>query len=286
MEVKHPNNIKDTSLISVHELKDILGKPNVKVFDVRGIWGKTPNSLYEDYVLGHIPNAIFLDWRKEFIDVSKVPSLAQVSSFVEAKKSFKNLGIKKGDKIVLYDDYHHIFAGRVWWAMRYWGFTNVQVLNGGFKYWKSQGFSITKEILKVEKGTFEPKCQEGLRLSLEDFIIEKEKAYVLDGRGMAGYKGKLEDPRTGHIPGAISTAYTSFLDKETGLFIGESEIIALFNKAIPNWKSEKIICSCGAGYSGTVAMLALASLSIKASLFDGSFNVWKLDSNRPVSQSI
>ncbi|MEP2781124.1 MAG: hypothetical protein ABJP33_01645 [Pseudoruegeria sp.] len=48
-----------------------------------------------------------------------------------AEKAFKALGINEGDLVVLYDNYHHMHAGRIWWAMRYWEFANVRVLNGG-----------------------------------------------------------------------------------------------------------------------------------------------------------
>jgi len=283
-EFKDENKI--SPLISAKELNNVLGQSNLKIFDVRGIWGTNPRSLYDEYKAEHIPTAQFLDWRKEFIEVNIAPNLAQISSFAQAKQSFTDLGIDTGDSVILYDDYHHMFAGRVWWAMRYWGFDNIRVLNGGFKNWQLENLPISREIPKTSKGTFEPKPQEHLRLSLEDFIIEKEHSCVLDGRGIAGYNGKPEDPRTGHIPNAISAAYNSLLDKNTGLFLEPTEIITLFNKTIPNWRTEKIICSCGAGYSGTVAMLALARLGIQSSLFDGSFNMWKQDPNRPIAQSI
>ncbi len=282
---KNINTMKQASLISSKELNNVLTKPNVKVFDVRGTWGTDPRSLRNDYVWEHIPGAIFLDWRKEFIQQNIAPNLAQVSSFEEAKESFKNLGIHKEDTVILYDDYYHMFAGRIWWAMRYWGFKNVKVLNGGFKYWKSQGLPISQEIPKVSPGTFEPVCQKSLRISLEDFLVEKNHACVLDGRGIAAHKGNPDDPRTGHIPGAISAAYNSLVDKTTGLFLEEEKIVTLFNNTIPNWRTEKIISSCGAGYSGTVVMLALANLGIDSSLFDGSFSVWKQDPARPVEQS-
>lgn len=272
-------------LITAIELNNIIGQPNVKIFDVRGIWGTEPTSLQHEYVDGHIPTATFLDWRKEFIEKDVVPNLAQVSSLKEAKQSFIDLGINKEDIVILYDNYHHMFAGRIWWAMCYWGFGNVHVLNGGFNYWQEQGFPVSKEITKIAKGTFEPKPKYHLRKSLEDFLSEKGNSCVLDGRGKGSYNGNPEDPRTGHIPGAISAAYNSFLDKKTRLFLEPSEMIELFERTIPYWRTKKIICSCGAGYSGTIAMLALASLGIESSLFDGSFSVWKLDPTRPIVQS-
>jgi len=252
------------SLITTKELNEVIGNPKVKIFDV---------------------TSTFLDWRKEFIQQDMAPNLAQISSFEEAKQSFEQLGIDQGDIVILYDDYYHMFAGRVWWSMRYWGFENVHVLNGGFKHWQSQDLPVSQELPEVSLGTFIPVCQAYLRVPMADFLTQKDNACVLDGRGIAGYKGKPEDPRTGHIPGAINAAYDVLVNKETGLFLEKEQLIALFDKAVPNWRTEKIISSCGGGYSGTVAMLALAHLGAQSSLFDESFSVWKLDPNRPVEQS-
>ncbi len=272
-------------LISTQQLNEILEKANVKIFDVRGIWGTDPRSLHNDYLWGHIPGAIFLDWTQEFVEQNKPLNLASVSGYEEAKRSFKTLGINKEDTVVLYDDDYHMFAGRIWWAMRYWGFENVYVLNGGYTHWKSQGLTISREIPEFAMGTFEPLQQKHLRVSLEDFLLQKDTTCVFDGRGIAGYNGKPEDPRTGHIPGAISTPYNVIIDTKTGVFRDKQELLTLFDDAAPNWRAETIISSCGAGYSGTVAMLALASLGVQSSLFDGSFSVWKQDPNRPVEQS-
>jgi len=273
-------------LITAQELNAILGKEAVKIFDVRGVWGKNPSSLFEDYNKEHIPTASFLDWKKEFIEQDKTPNLAQIASKSEVAISFKRLGIHKEDTVILYDENNHMFAGRIWWAMRYWGFTNVYVLNGGFKYWKAQNFPTSQVIPKNSEGTFAPKQREYLRVPLEELIPQKETSYLLDGRGVAGYNGKTEDPRTGHIPGAISTPYNVIVDKETGLFHTKQQLITYFNKNVPDWQNQPIICSCGSGYSGMIVMLALASLGIEASFFDESFSVWKLDPKRPVEQSL
>lgn len=289
MRQGNSNNTEDgallSPLISAKELEAVLSEPNTKVFDVRGAWGSDPRSLYDDYIAEHIPTSTFLDWRKEFIEQGIAPALAQVSSHEEAKQSFRNLGINKDDAVILYDDNYHMFSGRIWWVLRYWGFENVRVLNGGLKNWKLQNLPISQEIPEVTPGTYEPQCQEHLRVPLSDFLVEKDTACVLDGRGSIGYNGKPENPRTGHIPGAINAAYNVMVDKETGLFHEKESHMALFNDKVPNWRTEKIISSCGAGYSGTVVMLALADLGIQCSLFDESFAVWKLDPARPIQQS-
>ena len=274
-----------TPLISAEDLNKLLGTPNVKIFDVRGIWGTDPRGLEDAYNTEHLPHAVFLDWRRHFIEQNVAPSLAQVADYEAVKASFKALGISLGDTVILYDDHYHMFAGRIWWAMRYWGFTNVRVLNGGLTHWKAQNLPLTQNIPTIEAGSFEPVCQEHLRIALDDFMVEKIHTHVFDGRGSVGYNGKPEDPRTGHIPGAISASYNAFVDPETRLFYPPEKLEQLLNERVANWRTEKIISSCGAGYSGTVPLLALAMFGIESSLFDESFSVWKLDPNRPVEQS-
>ncbi|WP_072681581.1 sulfurtransferase [Arcobacter sp. LA11] len=278
-------NEKKSPIFKAEELNKLLDKEEVKVFDVRGIWGSNPSSLYEEYEKEHIKGAAFLDWRKEFLEQNKDPNIAQICSKDEAKESFKNLGINKEDTVILYDDYFNMFAGRVWWAMKYWGFENVYVLDGGLKYWKEQNLPISKEIPATSIGSFEPSCKEELRISLENVIKEKDSSCLFDARGVANYNGKEEDSRSGHIPGAINTAFNTVLDKETGLFLEKEELNSLFETITPKEYKNKIIVSCGSGYASTVVMLALESLDIKSTLFDESFAIWKEDINREVEQS-
>jgi len=269
-------------IIKAEKLNEILDKEDVKIFDVRGIWGANPSSLYEEYKQSHIKNAYFLDWRKEFIEQNKDVNLAQVSSLANGKQSFKNLGINKNDTVILYDEYHNMFAGRIWWAMRYFGFKNVYVLDGGFRYWKAQNLPVSKELPKSMEGSYTPTIEKNLRISMESFIDKKDTSYVLDARGEANYKGKVEDKRSGHIPKAINIPFGSMLDSNTGLFLEKEQLKEIFDKNIKEDKD--IIVSCGSGYASTVVMLVLEHLGIESTLFDESFAIWKEDLNKEIEQ--
>lgn len=272
-------------LISAHELSGVLDQSNVKVFDVRGTWSSPARALYEDYLKGHIPGASFIDWTKDFLEQGTAINLAAVADREAATQSFKTLGINKDDRVVLYDDYHHMQAGRIWWAMRYWGFSNVRVLNGGWKYWVSQGYAVSQDIPQITEGSFEPKCQEDLRVSTDDLVSEMGRACLIDARGPIGYIGKPDDPRTGHIPGAFHVPFSAMLDTDTGLFLSLDQIERVFDQSAANWRDGKIISSCGSGYAGTVIMLALEQLGVASTLYDGSFAEWKQNPSRAVEQA-
>ncbi len=275
-----------SGLISASDLSDLLGQPRLKLFDVRGTWQSPARAIPEAYQEGHIPGAVFVDWTKEFLEQGVELSLASIANLDEARRSFERLGINAGDTVVIYDDYHHMFAGRIWWAMRYWGFAQVWVLDGGFPNWLAEGRPVTSEPTEAALGTFMPQERASLRIGLEDFIARHRELQVLDARGPNSYAGKPDDPRTGHIPGVVHIPFRSLLDEKTGVFRDVEAIEKVFDEAFSAWREQPLISSCGAGYSATVAMLALSKLSVSSPLFDGSFAAWKQDPTRPVEQSL
>lgn len=272
-------------LLPAQDVLGLLDQPNVKLFDVRGTWSTPARALPEDYAAGHIPGAVFLDWTAEFIEQGVPINLANVSDEAGARQSFKRLGIDEGDLVILYDDYHHMQAGRIWWAMRYWGFDNVRVLDGGWSNWQARGLPQSVDAKAATKeGSAQPKRQDYWRIDLDSFISSYDGACVLDGRGPANYAGNADDPRSGHIPGSIHTPFGAMLDPDTGCFLKDDALRRVFQEAAPDWQSRQIICSCGSGYAATVVMLALESLGVASTLFDGSIAAWKADPDRPLRQ--
>lgn len=272
-------------LISADQLEDLLGEPSVKVFDVRGTWSTPARALPEDYDTGHIPGAAFLDWTKHFIEQDVAPGLAAVADEIGAKQAFAALGINEGDLVVLYDDYHHMLAGRIWWAMRLWGFADVRVLNGGWGYWSARNKPVSKTTPQIVPGAFQPRAQEELLVSLETFLSTKDQHCVIDARGAGNFAGQADDPRTGHIPNSLNLPFSAVLDADTGLFLNPESIARVFDEKTPQWRDTPIITSCGSGYAATVILLALSQLDRTAGMFDGSFSIWKQDPDRPVAQS-
>lgn len=278
------SSITQSPLISATELLEILDKPTTKLFDMRGTWSSPVRALPEEYQFGHIPGAVFLDWTTEFLEPDIAVGLAPVASVEAATASFKRLGINKGDEVVLYDDYHHMFAGRLWWALRYWGFDNVRVLNGGWHYWSSQNLPTSDQTPELVSGTFIPVEHAQHRISMEAFLIQKHRACVMDGRGAKGYNGTADDDRSGHIPGAINIPFSLTMNEHSGLFLDPAALTEVFDRKAPEWRDKTIVSSCGAGYSGTVLMIALSTLGMESTLFDDSFAVWKLDPDRPTER--
>ncbi|WP_299958453.1 rhodanese-like domain-containing protein [uncultured Roseobacter sp.] len=272
-------------LISADELIAVIDAPNVKVFDVRGTWASPARALPDDYDTGHIPGAVFLDWTRHFIAQDVAPGLAPIADEAEAGVSFATLGINEGDLVVLYDASSHMHAGRIWLAMRHWGFDNVRVLDGGWTNWKNLGMQVSTALAMPGTGSFVPKHVPGLKIDLEEFLTLQDGACVIDARGAANYAGKADDPRSGHIPDALNVPFSAMLDPDSGRFLDTATIVTVLDERAPDWASKPLIASCGSGYAATVVLLALAKIDKTGILFDGSFAVWKQDPDRPVAQS-
>ena len=271
-------------LISADELNGLLGRSDVKIFDVRGTWSGTVEDAENAYREGHIPGAVFLDWKTYFMEPDLPPNVAPVASQENATADFAALGINDGDTVILYDDYHHMMAGRIWWAMRYRGFKNVKILNGGWTHWQHKGHATSIDVTTPSKGSFVATQNNDLIVSLDDVIKTKDASNLVDARGPVGYIGDPDDPKTGHISGAINLSFREVLDEDSILFKSDADIADVFHKNLPEFTEKPLITSCGSGYAATILLIALEQIGVTAPLFDGSFAVWKQDDTRPIEQ--
>jgi thiosulfate/3-mercaptopyruvate sulfurtransferase len=271
-------------LISAETLLENLDDPKIKVFDVRGVWGANPGSERDQYDKGHIPGAVYLDWTKHFIAPRTLIPEAPVASAADARQSFAALGISAGDTVVLYDHYNHMFASRLWWAMQYWGFGNVKILDGGWPCWNSREHPVSMDEVLPTQGDFVPQKQAHLRVDTSQVLARSPDTILLDARIEKNYLGNSSDPGSGHIPGAISIPFKSLMREEDGPFKASAELEALFAGKLGAWRDKPIISYCAAGYASSVILVALQILGAEAVLYDDSFVVWKKDPQRPIEQ--
>ncbi|NKB68729.1 MAG: sulfurtransferase [Candidatus Latescibacteria bacterium] len=203
--------MQDTPLVDAQYLLDHRADPHLKIFDIRATWGDDPRSLHQDYLQGHIPGAAFLDWTQELITTGTPIPEAPVPSLEKAQASFAALGIDTDDTVVLYDDYSHMFASRLWWVMRYFGLAKVRILNGGWSHWRGQGLPVSTEEEKTASGAFVPRQQQDLLVDAKAVLERPEETGLLDGR-------TADSHRENRIPGAVSMPYKTLIDEDSGLF--------------------------------------------------------------------
>jgi len=282
----------DGPVVSTGWLEANLDSPVLRVVDVRGKIlppGSKPRYLpkREDYEAAHIPGAVFVDWTRDIVDTGD-PVPVQVAAAEPFAAKMSELGLGDEHLIVAYDDYDHILAGRMAWALRYYGHEAVRVLNGGWSRWLAEGRATTREAPQRGPARFTSRVRPELRRTADQVMRALGKADVLlvDARPPEQYAGTATAAtRSGHIPGARNVHYARLVDPNTGEFLPRDDLARAFAAAgvdvgrLPR----EVVVYCNGGVSCTVPLEALRMLGREdVALYDGSWNEWGNDETRPV----
>ena len=108
---------------------------NVKIIDCSWHMPQTKRIGFEEYKSSHIPKARFFDLDENSNKSTNLPHMLVNKS--DWDKIVSNMGIKKEDKIIIYDNSDVISSCRCWFNFIYFGHDPnlVHVLNGGLKKW-------------------------------------------------------------------------------------------------------------------------------------------------------
>ncbi len=274
-------------------LEQHLGAPWLRVVDVRGRVlppGSHPRYLpkREEYDAAHVPGAIFVDWTKDIVDPDD-PVPVQIAKPDRFAQRLGELGIGDLDVVVAYDDYDHIFSGRLAWALRYYGHDAVRVLDGGWSRWLAEGRPTSRDVPHPVPARFTPVVRGALRRTGDDVMarLGDPGVLIVDARPPDQYSGAVTASRRGgHIPGARNVHYARLIDPGTARFLSAPDMARVFAEAgvdVEHLPSE-VVVYCNGGVSCTVPLNALRILGHdNVAVYDGSWNEWGNDEGRPVA---
>jgi thiosulfate/3-mercaptopyruvate sulfurtransferase len=182
---------KPELLVEAPDLMKLPTKRMIRVLDARG------KGKYQD---GHVPGAVWVDaqaWAHAFAAGQDAAKWEQIIS---------PLGVTPADTIVIYDDNQSKDAARIWYILRYWGFDDVRLLNGGWKAWQATGAEPQKETPVVQPIKDLKLKAEPERLATKAQLLDLLKSkppQIVDARSEGEYCGTEETAkRNGSIPGA------------------------------------------------------------------------------------
>jgi len=207
---------------------------------------------------GHIPGSNHADFTDKLSGDKKrfrntLPSPAQ---FVSA---MGELGIGDDSRVVLYDNSNSMWAARVWWMLRWVGFDNAAILDGGFEDWKLWGRSVSITLPSTKLQTLTLNCRPELFVTKQVVMnsLDDRSICLIDALSEAQFKGEQSDlGLSGHIPGAINIPATSLLDPDSGRYLSEGHLASLFS----NNRSERIILYCGSGIAASSNAFVMSCL--------------------------
>jgi len=285
-------------LVDAETLTAQLGNPALRIFDAtvhlrRAVEGGpyTVDTGWPEYQQAHLPGAAFADIPGKLSDTrSPYPfALPPAGAFAAAAGS---LGIGPGTHVVAYAQASPMWATRFWWLLRFFGFDDVSVLNGGLPAWLAAGLATEPGDVRYPLARFAARPRPELLATLDDVraVVGGDgrtchgRTCLLNALSESAFRG--EGPgaysRPGRIPGSSSLPAAGLVDPVTNRFRPLPQLEAAVDAAGVRG-GEPVIAYCGGGISATVDLFALLLTGrADARLYDGSLTEWSADPSLPL----
>ena len=244
------------SLVETDWLAEHLNDPKVRIIEV-----DEDTTAYEK---NHVPGAASWNWTtdlhaevgREYIDQDGLLKLLQQAGVDDTT-------------VALYGGNNNWFAAYAYWILKYLGFDNVKLLNGGRKKWELESRELTTDVpsysatsIKVTDST-RPEIR-----ALRDEVLSKVgKVELVDVRSPEEFRGEKLAPDhlpqeqsqvPGHVPGATNIPWLQAAN-EDGTFKSADELRKLY-EGLGISSDKEIIAYCRIGERSSHTWFALQEL--------------------------
>lgn len=273
-----------TTLVDAPTLAAHLNDPDWRIIDVRH---QLQDTAYGEqaYLAGHIPGAFFMHCDRDLSGPMNgsngrhpLPPADKLAEKLAA------LGVERGTQVVVYDDAQGMFAGRLWWLLRWLGHDRVALLDGGLQAWTGP---LELVVPSATPANFLSEMND--LLVDVDFVrafLETSRMHLVDARSPDRFRGENEtmDPVGGHIPGAVNRFFRDNLQPD-GRFKPAAQLRQEWLAILAGTQPAQVVHQCGSGVTACHNLLAMEIAGLSgARLYAGSWSEWCADPARPVSR--
>jgi thiosulfate/3-mercaptopyruvate sulfurtransferase len=279
----NPQYLVETDWLEAH-----LTDPDLRVLDCTVLFDTDEHGFYlahghDTWAQGHIPGSGFADLMSDLSDPeSPLPfMLPSATQFAEAMARY---GIGDGTRVVLYeasrDQWANMWAARLWWMLRAYGFDQAAVLNGGWHKWTLEGRPVSTEPCSYPLARFtarlRPECladKHDVLAAIGDSGMCLINALTAEEHaGTIAYYG-----RPGHIPSSINVPTVALVDPVTHAYLPAEQLHAQF-AAVDALNRGRVITYCGGAIAACSDALVLTLLGVtNVAVYDGSLLEWAGD---------
>src|SRR5688500_1250763 len=289
MAFKNPHYLVGTDWLAQH-----LDDPAVRVLECTVYLipadvpsGFTVESGRAKWAQGHIPGAGYVDLQAELSDrTSKLRfMMPPAEQFAEAMARH---GVGDGVRVVLYDRFVNMWAARVWWMLRAFGFDNAAVLDGGWKKWTVEGRPVATDDGARPSRTFTPRPRPELIAGKADVLagVGNNATCLINALTPEQHAGTggVSYGRAGRIAGSTNVTARDLVDPNTHAYLPADQLRAKF-AAAGALNAGRVITYCGAGIAASSDAFVLTLLGHEGvSLYDASLSEWGHDAALPMER--
>lgn len=283
------------ALVETGWLHEHLDDDDLRIFDctvalpAAGSTDRQPISGRADWEKGHIPGSGFADLIEDLSDPGNTRYSFPVPPADQFSRVMSGLGVDDRARVVLYDSGAAMWAARLWWLLRSYGFDRAGVLNGGWQKWAREGRPVSTGPCSYPATSFAARPRPGLIVSKDDVLaaIGDDSQLIVNALRPEAHDGRVlpRHGRPGHIASSVnvpSMGPDSIVNPETSTYIPLDQIRAKFEDVGALGK-KRVITYCGGGIAASSAALALHLIGVEnIALYDGSLSEWANDPALPM----
>ena len=245
------------------------------------------------YEVGHIPNAVKIDWVEDLNDPI-------VRDYLDPEKFARLMGEKgigPDTKVVFYGDKNNWWATYALWVFRLFGHDNVAVMDGGRVKWEAEGREMTQEVPQVPQTEYPVPTRDDSQIRAFKADVEqhlKSNGLMIDVRSPGEYSGELlhmpDYPqegalRGGHIPGAANVPWARAA-REDGTFKSADELKEIYEGEAGLSGDREVVAYCRIGERSSHTWFVLKYLLGYDNVrnYDGSWTEWGNSVGAPIER--
>ncbi|MGH2710324.1 MAG: sulfurtransferase [Actinomycetota bacterium] len=214
------------ALVETDWLEENITDPNIRIIEV--------DEDTQAYEKGHIKGAIAWNWFKDLHDPLKREYIDQAG----LSNLLGNAGVGEGTTVILYGGNNNWFASYGYWLLKYLGFDNVKLLNGGRQKWELESRELTQDPASVGKTQIQiaGPIRAETRALRDDVLSKIGRSTFVDVRSPEEFRGEKLAPDhlpqeqaqvPGHIPGAANITWSKAAN-EDGTFKSADDLRTLY----------------------------------------------------------
>ena len=265
-------------VVSAGWLAGHLGDPAIRIVDATVHLPDTGRSARNEYLQGHLPGAVFLDFDR--VADPRNPLSRKCPDRYHFAAEVGALGIGNDTHVVAYDTPGLYSAARVWWLFRHYGCDKVSILDGGLKAWRAAGLPVESGEVQAVRTTFVVAAERELLARWPEVLAAAGAGFpqILDARTAGRFAGTEQDrypgTRAGHIPRSRNLYWADLLDPDTRCLLPEADLRTRFEAAGIDY-DRPVILTCGSGLTACILALALHLTGNNDwQVYDGSWDEW------------